>query len=501
MIKRLSSITKKTLGIWQEGDNLSTQVARSGAVSLIGRLTIKLIQFIKTIILARILFPADFGLFGIAAIVITITDIFLQTGFYQALIHERDKPERLFNTAWTINILRGLTAGFLAFLVAPLLGNFFNAPDAVPLVRGLALAMVIIGFENVGIINFQRHFQFAKKLQLDLSIVVIEIVSVIALAWLGFGVWALVGGSIINRLAAVFLSFYYQPYRPKLSFNFTAAKHLISYGKWITAISMVSFLLSQGDYVVIGKLLGPESLGFYQLAFTLAILPAVEIVRVIGNILFPLYAKIASEAVTLRQTFIRATRLLLVLPVPAALGLIMLRTEIVSVVYGAKWLPMAPILAVLAVFGLFKAFDAAVQPFFLGTGKPKYSTLVSVWQLIFMFAGILPLTYHWGAVGTAASVTLGAIAAVGAELWFLRRQINLGLKGLLEIWLAPFLATMVMGLGLWGVENVALPLNIATLIFYLCFGAGTYFLSLFIYDRFLGRRELWSTWLWFKHHA
>lgn len=498
MTKRFSHLFNKTLGLWREGDNLSTRVARSSAISLLGRLVIKLTQFAKTIILARLLFPADFGLFSIAAVAITITDTFLQTGFYQALIQEKDDPRRFFNTAWTIGIIRGATSAVVTFLAAPFIASFFNVPEAVPLIRVLALAMFIIGFENVAIINFQREFNFSKKFALDFSIVIAEIGTVIFLASLGFGVWSLVLGSVMNRIVSVILSFWFIPYRLHLEFNPAVVKSLFKYGKWITAGAVVSFLLGQGDYLTIAKLLGTESLGFYQLAFTLATLPAVEVVRVIGNILFPLYSKLSHNVISLRQTFIKATRVLLILPVPAAIGLILLRTQIVGVVYGNKWLPMAPIWAVLAVYGLFKSFDAAVQPFFLGSGRPKHATAIMVWQGVFMFAGILPLTYHFGAVGTALAVLIGMMAAVIVELWFLRQQINLGFQGLLAIWIGPLLSSTIMALVVYishqfwpEVQAIWLSINISI-------GILSYFVTLVLYDKYLGRKEIVDTISWFK---
>jgi len=500
--RRLGVAVKRGRGVWQDSINLNTQVARGIFISAAGRVVIKSIQFIKTVILARLLFPADFGLFAIAGLALAMADILFQTGFNQALVQERrrDLPT-LFNAAWTINIIRGGLLTILAFFAAPLLGSWFDQPLAVPLIRMLAFGLLIIGFENVAVVAFQKNFQFQKKLFLDLLIVMAEVAAVISLALAGFGVWSLVLGSLANRLAAVALSFWLQPIWPRWSLDLVSSWHLLVYGKWIGALSIISFLIAQGDYIVIGKLLGPESLGYYQLAFTLALLPAAEFVRSIGNVLFPLYSRLAGDTSALRSAFIRATRALLIIPVPAAVGLGLLRTDIVTVIYGGRWLPMAPILTILAGYGLFKAFDAAVQPFFLGTGRPRFSTLTAIWQAVAMFAGILPLASHFGIRGVALAVFLGGLAAAGSSLWLVRRQINLGFRGLLQIWFPPLLAAVAMAGWILLLKAAAWPTSVLLLGFYVVSGAGVYFAVLFAYDRWYNRRELWLTWQWFRKYV
>ncbi len=492
-----SKILRKWKNLWSDAEDTGSAVVRGATLLFTTRMTIKVLQFVRTIILARLLFPNDFGLFGMAAVSLGFVDTFFQSGFNAALVREKGNVNEYLNSAWTTGVLRNAVLSVAIFFLAPLAGAFFHNETIVPFARALALATFIAGFENIGIVLLQKEMRFNQNFRFNVSIVLLEVVSVIIAAFFLRNAWALVLGAIANRFFATVLSYVFHPYRPKFEWNTKRIRHLFSYGRWVWAMSIIGYLVSQGDNITVGKMLAPADLGFYQAAFALALLPSGEIARSFGNILFPLFSKIENDKEFLRRSFIRVARIIFAITIPASFGLLALAPEIVSIIYGERWLGMVPILSVLIFYGLIKSFEFVVNPLFLGVGKPKISAASLFSQFAAMFVLIVPLTARYGASGTAFAVLSGSIAAQGILLFAIRREIGFGFSGLVEtIWL-PFLSAFLMYVALAGTKSLFPVLGAPGLFLSVLYGVGIYVAALFSLD-FLFGKNMYNSVIWIK---
>ncbi|MFA6274725.1 MAG: lipopolysaccharide biosynthesis protein [Candidatus Paceibacterota bacterium] len=495
-------MTKKFKKLWLETKdaNIGQKAFQSSLVILISRFIIKSLQFVRTIILARLLFPNDFGLFGMAAIALGLVDNFFQTGFYSAIIHKKENVDEYIDSAWSFNILRNTLVAIILFLTAPLVGLFFNNNEMVVLlVRILALPVFVIGFENVGVILWQKELQFNKKSQLDICVVILEITTTIVAAVIFHNVWALVIGAIANRFFAVILSYLFHPYRPKFVVDWKKNKELYFYGRWVGISAIINFFIGQGDNLTIGKILGSTILGFYQMAFSLGMLPAVEIARVFGSILFPLFAKIQNDKIFLRRTYVRVTSLIFALTIPASFGLFLLAREIITFVYGPRWLPMVPILTILVWVGFLKSFEQITNSFFLGVGRPSIPTRSSSIQLVTMIIFIVPLTFFLGGEGTALTVAMGTLFTQLYLLYILRQEINLGVWGISKTALEPVIASLAMAYGLYFLKQFWPIFSWWSLLIYILLGILVYGLFLFIIDVCF-TKEIKNSLIWIKNN-
>ncbi|MBI4709169.1 MAG: lipopolysaccharide biosynthesis protein [Candidatus Portnoybacteria bacterium] len=494
------NVKNKFFGIWQSSDSTGQKVARGGFIVFFERFIVKGIYFIRTVILARLLFPDDFGLFGLATLTMTFTEVFFQPGFSSAIVQEKGDVKKYLNSAWTFNLLRNIfLALLLFFVVAPLAGNFFHNSDAVPLTRALAIIFVILGFENIGVALFQRNLELNRQFFYRITGITFEIIVVIISAFILRNAWALVLGAIANRFASVIASYIFHPYRPRLTFDFSGARHLFKFGKWIGASGVVMLFVSQGDNLMIGRLLDAQALGFYQLAFALGMLPANEIGRALGNLLFPVYSKIQNDQERLKIAFIRIARIVFAVIIPAAFGLVALAHSIVNFVYGERWLPMVPILYVIVVCGLLKAFDYIANPLLLGTGKVKTTTFILIIQAVVMFSLVVPLTKLYGSVGTAWSVFSGLAIAEIIILFKLKKQLNISLWIILKMLFLPLVAGALMFFAIRFFKGYIAADNVLMLILYIAFGMAVYFLGLFLLDKIFGRR-FYESLIWIKQN-
>lgn len=494
----ISRIFNKFLNLWRSSDRIGQQAARGGALVFFERIAIKAIQFVKTVVIARLLFPEDFGLFGFAMLAIAVSETLVQTGFNSAIIQEKGDVKKYLDNAWTVNVIRGIAlALILFFIAAPLAGNFFHAEEVILFIQVLALVALLSSFENIGIILLQKEMQFQRQFFYSYGGVVIETIMVIVGAYILRSPWALVVGVAAGRMTFLVLSYLLHPYRPKLNFDFSGAWHLFKYGKWISITGIITFFATQGDNIVVGRMLNESALGFYQLAFALGTLPAVEVGRVLGKVLFPLYTKMHAEEDRLKSAFLKASQMVFLIAVPASAGLFILAPEIVRVVYGARWLPMVPVLYVIVIYGFLKSIEATVLPLLLGTGKPYVQTSITVLQLAVMFSLIIPFTGKYGAVGAASAATLGVFSGQVLLLYYLKRYTQFSARTFVYALGFPVLGSIIMCGAIIGVKHVIVADHVLVLASFILFGALLYSGSIFLFDR-MGGGKIYESIIWIK---
>lgn len=497
-IKMITRFYDKFTGLWETSEDLGQSAVRSSAILFFGKFITKGIAFVRTIIIARLLLPQDLGLFGLASLAVATTGIFFQTGLNDAIVQEKDDVQKHLNSVWTVNLFINLTLSAVIFLVsAPLAGIFFHNDKVVLITRAMSAMLFIQAFETIGPVLWQRELRFNFQFFYNVIGFGMQSLVTILAAWYFRNFWGLVAGAISARVIYIILGYTLHSFRPKLDFSLIGVRHLFKYGKWVGLTGIILFFVNQGDYLTIGRLLDESSLAFYQLAFSLGTLPAMEIVGVLGALLFPLYANIQGDKEKLKNAFLRISRMAFTLSIPASIGLLVLAKEIVTFVYGSKWLPMVPVLYVITFYGLIKAFELITEPLFRGIGKPHISTIVTLAQFGVMFSFIVPLTKMYGSVGTASAVFLGFLTAQAIFLVQLRREISISIISLLKVSVLPIIASLAMGVFIFETKQLV-PINTKILLL-LFIGSGVfvYGIILWILDRMFGR-NLYSSIIWIK---
>ena len=496
MVKR---ITNKFFKVWQTPETTGQKVARGSFILFFEKFLLKGLQFIRTVVIARLLFPSDVGLFALASLVLGAVGVFFQLGLNSAIVQKKEDIDRYLDNVWTANVLRGVVLAGVLFFGAPFFAGFFKNEAAVPLIRALAFLVLAEGFENIGMIVLQREIAFNKIFLYDIVGSITQMGVIIFSALILKDVWALVLGAIAGRLAFMVFSYVIHPYRPKFNFDFKKSWELFGFSKWIVLSGIISFFATRGDSLVIGKLLTTDNLAFYQMAFALGTLPAVEIVKTLGSILFPLYSKLQEDKERLKNAFVRISKVILTIMIPAAAGMFILANEIVTYVYGSRWLPMVPILYVVILIGLLKSFEYLVNPLFLGVGKPYLSSVVMVFQSLVMFSVIFSLTGRYGVVGAAIAALAGALATQIIYVVKLRQEIRFSLFLILRESILPLLASLVMGAVLYWLKTFVQINNQVLLIVFVFLGALVYFITVLTLDRLFGNK-LTDSLLWIRRN-
>jgi len=413
------------------GGNLKKKTIRSVFWVGISSVGLNIFSFFRTVILARLLTPEIFGLMGICLIVKRGIDIFTETGFGAALIHRQEKFEGARDTAFILMVIRGFVLSITVFLIAPLIANYYERPILDSLIKVLGISFVFSGFYNINTVAVQKELDFKQLTYLAQTTSFLNLLMVITLAYYLRSVWALVIAQVLTSLIGSVLSYLIIPGRPRLRFDIKFAKELFGYGKFITGMTIVTFIAAEIDNIVIGKIIGMEALGYYVLAYTLANLPVTHITKVINRTMFPVCSKLQNDLPALRAVYLNVLKFVSSLTIPAAVGIAVLAPEIVNVLYGEQWLPAVKVLQIMCVFSCVLALTSCGY-IFNAIGKPNIPFYINSFRLALIVLIIYPLTLKFGLIGAAMAVTIPIMIKFLITILTLKRVIGIELLPVLK---------------------------------------------------------------------
>ena len=390
--------------------SLRHKIIRSSFWVSLSSLCVNISSVIRTIVLARLLAPEMFGLMSICVIVIKALEVFTQTGFGAALIHRQKDFEEAKDVAFTLFIIRGVILAMITFFISPLVASYYDRQILEVLIKVIAISFLFNGCRNVNTVGLQKELDFKRLTYLKQITTLVDLSMVIVLAYYFKNVWALVIGHVFSSFVGAILSFIIVPGRPRISFNRKVAGELFSYGKYITALTVILFIGAELDKAVLGKILGMEELGWYFMAFSIANLPATHISTLISTVMFPAFSKLQNNPKGLKEAFYKTFRVVGSITIPAAVGIATLAPEIISVIYGDKWMPSVLALKVLCFYGGFRAIQSVNGYLFNAIGKPVIPLYLNTARLIIIIILIYPLTTRFGLLGASVTVAAPAVA-------------------------------------------------------------------------------------------
>jgi O-antigen/teichoic acid export membrane protein len=445
--------------------DLSQRSVTSGVWSASGNVVARLLQLTKVIVLTHFLSPTEFGLVGIAMIAIVGFRRLSHLGLDSALIHHRDDDiHDYLDSVWISKVLRGGIIAVVTWIVAPSIGSVFGSPRVVPVLRVLGLGQIFFGLKNPALVYFKKdlefHKQFAYRVITSATNVTVAVIAAIILG----NVWALVFGSLAGNIAQVVASYALHSYRPSIKFDISKFLDLFEYGKWLTVSAPIRFLITQGDDAFVGWFLGAGPLGIYRVSYRFSNAPATEISSVINQVLFPTYAKIQDDSERTADWYGRALTLAAFITFPMAFGIVAVSPAFVKGFLSAEWGKMAPVMQILAFYGLIRSIGAIDGALVRGIGRPELSTLTHVLTLIFMAVSIFPASAKYGLIGTAIAVSGSLLLATLTRTAIVLRLIEFSVGDWLSANIFPALNSLAMMAIVIGVP-IIIPIPSTYLLF------------------------------------
>lgn len=376
------------------------------------------VSFLRSVILARLLIPSQFGAFGVATLVLSLLEVLAETGVNVILVQQKDTIDDHINSAWVISIFRGLIIGTIIYILAEPIGNFFHSGESILLLQLIAIVPVLRGFINPSVVKFQKELLFHKEFYYRFSIFTIDAGTAILVTFLTKSPVGIVTGLIAGVVFEIVLSFMVIKPTPRFVFEKFYLKKIISHGKWVTASGIFNYLFYNFDNIVVGRILGTGPLGLYQMAYSFSFLPISEVTDVFSKVTFPVYAKIREDKKRLKTAFLKTTGAITLLTLPIGMVLFFFPKETINIVLGPKWVGAAGALQVLAIFGVVRAISGSASALFLALGKQKYLATFTFVNIVTLAIIIVPFVMKFGIVGAGASALIGTLVSIPLIIYF-----------------------------------------------------------------------------------
>jgi O-antigen/teichoic acid export membrane protein len=407
-----------------ERSGLLTAHVATGTVWLsVARLCVNLLGFLGLIVLARLLTPEDFGIVAIASTLFAILSAATNLSMAQALI-QHPKPEQShFDTAFTLNLMRGcLVFAAIALLAIPA-ALIFDEPRLTSLLPALGFGAVLVGAHNPRLAVFSRHMEFRQQFWLQVSEKLVVLVFSAACAFLFQSPWALVLGLLAGQFCTLCLGYLMIPYRPRLALsNF---RELMSFSVWLALGQVINTINWRLDQLLIGRQLGPEALGHYAVGDNLAALPTREVTAPLHATLFPAFSRLAASPERLRAAFERAQAMIVALALPVGVGAALLADPLVRLALGEKWLPSVIVIQGLAAIFALQTIGALAEPLAMATGRTRLMFMRDMQGFVLRVPLVIIGLFAGGVPGVVAARVISGSVGIGLNMAIIRRVAGL----------------------------------------------------------------------------
>ncbi len=371
------------------------------------------LSIIVKLILARLLLPEDFGIIGFAIVFIGMIRVLSNMGMTAALIQRKDGDlEPIdYDTAFWAGIAWGLfLAVIMTFAVTPIAANFFNEPLLRTIIPVLSINFILRPLTTVHIVNITREMDFKRiVLPKNISKIAAAIIAIV-MALTGFGVWSLVFQRVLTNLFVTVIYMIVNPWKPRLRYSHASFKKIFSFGIYTTGTQVFNYLTQNIDYLLIGKMLGAQSLGVYSLAYNFTYVVRGQIMNVVNKVFYPTYSKIQDDLLTIKRYYFKVIKYNCIVIYPLMIGLILLAEPFVLIGLGEKWSEAIIPLQLMAGAGLVHLLTSSNTTLLRGIGKPRLEMIMSIIKTLgvtvpFIVLGVI----YYGVNGAAAGLLAAKI--------------------------------------------------------------------------------------------
>jgi lipopolysaccharide exporter len=432
------------------------------------RLGMRVLGLISTLVLVRLLAPADFGLLALAASFAQSVDGMMTLGTEEAVIRQPNPDRNVYDTAWTMNVIRGLTVAAIVVGCAVPVANFFADQRLVTVLLVVALPPLFDGFSNIGTVDFRRDMTFQKEFVIMVLPKLFGIAATLTAALIHPSYTALLYGIVANQSLRSVMSYVMHPFRPRISLR--AWRGLVGYSLWTWLLSLAVLLRNRSDTLLLGRLTNPTSVGVYAVGAEVAYLPTSELVEPLCRASFAGFAAAHREGVPATDTFPRLLSTAVIVTLPAGVGLSLVAEPLVRLAFGTGWEAAVPVLRVLALAGVASVFGQISLNLMSAHALLGRLTAVAFAGAALRVALLVLLIPQAGVTGAAWAAAIATFVEQGVTLAMALRRLEVGVGAFLGLIARPVIAAVAMAgaivtVSMWLPENrPALSLTLEVVI-------------------------------------
>ncbi len=440
------------------------------------------IGFISTIILARILFPSDFGLIGMTAIITSLSQVFVDSGFSQALIRKQNCTEKDYNTVFILNVSIAITIYFLIFAVSPYVANFFNQDSLINIIRIISISIVINSFGIIHRTLLTKKIDFKNQAIISLIGSIAGFSISIYMALNGYGVWSLVVRSVSSQIFMVLLLWIISKWRPVFLFSKESFRELFGFGSKLLFVYSLSILFKNVYNVLIGKIYNPSILGLYTNADQMSGLPSGTLTTLYNKVAYPVLSNFQNDNEHLKVYIKKIGQPLLIITFSLMLFLISIADSFIPLLFGNKWISSIPYFKILCIAYMAPILHASNQIIMNIKGRSDYFLNTEILKYI-LFIPVIILGIYFGIyillIGFAVHYWIGFFVNAA----YSKKLIGYGILEQCKDLFSPLILSITVGF----VSYIShLYLNVNEYIFNILFQGIIAIITSYIFVRFSG---------------
>lgn len=424
----------------------------------------------STLAVIRLLNPADYGIFAMTQVVMVFLTFMSGYGFASFLVQAKEIDNFRIRQTFGLLILLNVGIAMLQMLLASIVSDYYRQPIIEDMLHIQALIFLASPFIILGEALLARELDFRKTAIVNLLSAVVSAAIALFCALEGYGVWTLVyaplSGFWVRATGMFFLArLYYWP-----SFNFKGIRENLTFGLALLGSHMFWTIQSQSDIFIAGRTLAPHDLGIYAEALFFTTILTAKFIPPLNEVAFPAYAKIQSNAASMRYAFLKAVRLIMLISCPLYLGMSVTAGPLVDTVFGPKWLEMAPFVGLLALAMPVMTLQIIFAPAINALGRPQTTLRISMFGA-FAMPLIFLVAVQWGTIGLVIGWLVAFPILTGFTFWMSHKKIGITFMELMGA-VAPGLSSSIaMAAGVYlasrmipGFETLPSYLQLATLV-------------------------------------
>jgi O-antigen/teichoic acid export membrane protein len=437
-------------------ESLRSQTIRGLFWSFLESAGLKGMQFAVSIVLARILFPEQFGLIGMLAIFIAVAQAFIDSGFGAALIQQREVTAADVSSIFYFNVFIGLVSAGLLCWLAPVIADFYSQPTLTPLTRALSLVLVINSFGMIQGTMFAKQINFKTNTQASLVASGLSGVAGIILAVMGFGVWSLVGQQIVGSLFSTLALWLLSSWRPALVFSFKSLRRMFGFGSKMLISGLLNQIFVNSYLLIIGRLFSATDLGLFTRAKTLGELPTHTLSFMVGRVTFPVFSKIQNDPARLKSSMQKALVFLVMVNFPMMIGLVVIARPLVLLLLTEKWADSIPYFQLFCLVGLIFPLHLINLNLLQALGRSDLFLRLELIKKVLIIIN-LSITWQWGIAAMICGMIITSLFSFYLNSYYTGTLINYTIREQFSDFAGYLILAVLTAIGVYGVGFFCFP--------------------------------------------
>lgn len=427
---------------------LRSKALRGVLWSAIDKAGVKAVAFIVSIVIARILSPADYGVIGMILVFIVVANIFIDSGMSQALVQRKNRSAADMATAFYFNIAISVICYIILFFCAPAIANFYSVPMLVPILRVLGLNIIIAAFATVQRANLLAKLDFKTIAVVNICSVTVSGIVGIWMAYTGYGVWALVGQQMSSMLTSSCVFWLFGRWHPTAPFSKESFRILWNFGSKLLATGLVSTIIREINSVAIGRIYRSEELGYYTRAVQTSDMVAITTNEVINAVTFPVLSSLQDNREQMVSVYSRMLGMTAFFIFPIMTGLAVIAKPFISVLLTDKWLPAVVLLQWLCFARMFTPISSLNMNILNAIGRSDLFMKLDFSKIPLTIA-TMAITIPIGVEAMVIGSFINTFICYFINAYLPGKLFNFGVKAQFRIFWRIMLSTALMALVTW----------------------------------------------------